>query len=47
MLGKEPSPPADWEALKIVAKDKDTQGKGGESKDQPEKSIADDPAGQN
>lgn len=46
MLGMEPSPPADWEALKIVAKDKDKQDKGGESKDHQEKSIADDPAGQ-
>ena len=47
MSGKEPTPPDDWESLKIIDKDKDLQGKNGESKGSPADSIAvDDPAGE-
>lgn len=43
MSGKEPSPPDGWEALKVVDKDNDQQGKGGERQDTTAKSITDDP----
>ncbi len=46
MSGKEPTPPDDWEALKAIDKDKDSQGKGEEKKDPAVKSIVDDPTGE-
>lgn len=43
MAGKEPSPPDDWEAIKVTDKDKDSHGNDGEAKDASAKTIADDP----
>ena len=44
MAGKEPSPPDDWESLKLSNKDKEQQGNDGETKGSSADSIVvDDP----
>jgi cell division protease FtsH len=46
MAGKEPSPPEDWDALKIVNKDKDIHGSGHDKKKSKVKPIDKEPAGE-
>lgn len=44
MSGKAPTPPDDWESLKIVDKDNDQKGNSSKTKDSAAKSISDKPA---
>ncbi len=46
MSGKEPSPPDDWEALKLNDKAKDSHGNDSDTNKVESKSIVDDPAGE-
>lgn len=43
MSGQEPSPPADWDALKTIDKDKNQNNSGGDTQHTSVNSIADDP----